>query len=126
MAKKVQKIRGRDVSAPVKHITINGVTYPLVFNNNMARIAEDVYEEAYGKDVGYQDILKSLARGKYSATMAMYYAAMVAGGAEISWEDFDRDFRIDQIEGVREILAKGITQSLPTEDTDEDNAEKDP
>lgn len=114
-----ETIRGRDVGAPVKHITIRGTTYPLVFNNHAARIAEDVYEEAYGKDVGYHDILRALARGKYSATMALYYAALVAGGAEITWEEFDRDFKIDQIEGIREVLENGITQSLPTEDPDE-------
>lgn len=113
------EIRGRDVSAPVKHITIRGVMYPLVFNNQAARIAEDIYEQAYGKDVGYQEILMALSRGKYSATMAMYYASLIAGGAEMTWEEFDRDFRIDSIEGVREILQRGVEQSLPTSDPGE-------
>ena len=45
--------RGRDMSAPVEFITLNGTQYKTVYNNQTARIAEDVYEQQYGKDVGY-------------------------------------------------------------------------
>ena len=63
--------RGRDMSAPVEFITLNGTQYKTVYNNQTARIAEDVYEQQYGKDVGYGEILKGIAKGKYSAIMAL-------------------------------------------------------
>ncbi|MEG0902535.1 MAG: hypothetical protein RSG96_10455, partial [Clostridia bacterium] len=91
--------RGRDVAAPIEHVTIDGKPYRLLFNNYAARVAEDVYEQFYGKDVGYGDILKGIARGKYAAVMALFYAAMVAGGTDMPWEEFDAKFKLDSIEG---------------------------
>lgn len=49
-------MRGRDMSAPVEYITLNGTRYKTVYNNQTARLAEDVYEQQYGKDVGYGEI----------------------------------------------------------------------
>ena len=105
--------RGRDMSAPVEFITLNGTQYKTVYNNQTARIAEDVYEQQYGKDVGYGEILKGIAKGKYSAIMALFYAAIISGGAQLSWEDFDAQFKLDSIEGVREVIARAIQKSLP-------------
>lgn len=111
--------RGRDVSAPVTHITLNGQRYALAFNNRAARVAEDIYEQIYGKDVGYADILAALAKFKYKAVMAVFYGALVAGGADMSWEDFDSTFKLDSIDGIREIIVKGVVDSLPAGDEGE-------
>ncbi len=104
--------RGRDMSAPVEFITLNGTQYKTVYNNQTARIAEDVYEQQYGKDVGYGEILKGIAKGKYSA--------IISGGAQLSWEDFDAQFHLDSIEGVREIIARAVQKTLPDVPEQED------
>ena len=44
--------RARDVSAPIQFITLDGTRYKLAFTNRAARVAEDVYEQVYGRDVG--------------------------------------------------------------------------
>ena len=106
-------MRGRDMSAPVEYITLNDTRYQTVYDNQTARLAEDVYEQQYGKDVGYGEILQGIARGKYSAIMALFYAAIVSGGAQLTWEDFDAQFKLDSIEGVREVIARAIQKSLP-------------
>ena len=113
-------MRGRDMSAPVEFITLNGTQYKTVYNNQTARIAEDVYEQQYGKDVGYGEILKGIAKGKYSAIMALFYAAIISGGAQLSWEDFDAQFHLDSIEGVREIIARAVQKTLPDVPEQED------
>lgn len=116
---KKQEIRARDITAPAKRIFIDGQEYPLVFNNNAARLAENIYEDEYGRDLGYAGIMQELARQKYRAVMAVFYGAMVAGGTDIGWKAFDERFKLDSIDGIREIIAQGITQSLP-EDEEED------
>ena len=122
----MQNQRGRDVSAPVTHITIDGRRYALAFNNRSARIAEDIYEQVYGKDVGYAEILAALAKFKYKAVMAMFYGAMVAGGAEIDWETFDEKFKLDSIDGIREIIAKGVIDALPKDNEGSEAEDKNP
>ncbi len=116
----MQNQRGRDVSAPVKYIELNGQRYALAFNNKAARVAEDVYEQVYGKDTGYAEILTSLTRAKYSAIMAVFYGALVAGGTDMSWEDFDSAFKLDSIPGIKELIIKGVVDSLPKASTSED------
>ncbi len=61
---KMQNQRGRDVAAPVNEITLDGKRYALVFSNKAARVAEDVYEQQYGQDVGYAGILAALTKFK--------------------------------------------------------------
>lgn len=116
----MQNQRGRDVSAPIKHIELNGQRYALAFSNKAARIAEDVYEQQYGQDVGYAVILSQLSKLKYKATMAVFYGALVAGGTDMSWDDFDAAFKLDSIPGVKELIIKGVVESLPKADTAED------
>lgn len=115
----MQNQRGLDVSAPVKHIELNGQRYALAFTNKAARVAEDVYEQAYGKDVGYAEILAALTRAKYSAIMAVFYGALVAGGTDMSWKDFDDAFKLDSIPGIKELVIKGVIDSLPKADASE-------
>lgn len=115
----VQTERGRDISAPVTHITLNGQRYPLAFTNQAARVAEDVYESVYGKDMGYAEILVALGKFKYKAVMAVFYGALVAGGADMSWADFDQTFKLDSVDGIRDIIVKGVADSLPKPDAED-------
>ena len=115
--------RGRDMSAPITHITLNGTRYKLAFTNMAARIAEDVYEQQYGQDVGYADILAALTKFKYKAVMAMLYGALIAGGTSMSWDEFDAAFKLDSIDGIRDIILKGVVDSLPKADEAKDEAE---
>lgn len=114
--------RARDIGAPVRHITLDGQRYTLTFSNKSARVAEDVYEQIYGLDVGYTDILKSLAQFKYKAVMAVFYGALIAGGADMDWQTFDELFKLDSIDGIREIIVKGVVDALPKENGGEDTA----
>lgn len=115
--------RGRDMSAPITHITLNGTRYKLAFTNMAARVAEDVYEQQYGQDVGYADILAALTKFKYKAVMAMLYGALIAGGTSMSWDEFDAAFKLDSIDGIRDIILKGVVDSLPKADEAQDEAE---
>ena len=108
-----ESARGRDVIAPIEHITIEDITYKLVYNNHAARVAEDVYEEFYSKDVGYAVILQEIAKGKLRAAMALFYGAMIAGGSAMTWPEFDAKFKLDSVEGIREIVMRGVSKSLP-------------
>lgn len=115
--------RGRDMSAPITHITLNGTRYKLAFTNMAARVAEDVYEQQYGQDVGYANILAALTKFKYKAVMAMLYGALIAGGTSMSWDEFDAAFKLDSIDGIRDIILKGVVDSLPKADEAKDEAE---
>ena len=115
--------RGRDMSAPITHITLNGTRYKLAFTYMAARVAEDVYEQQYGQDVGYADILAALTKFKYKAVMAMLYGALIAGGTSMSWDEFDAAFKLDSIDGIRDIILKGVVDSLPKADEAKDEAE---
>lgn len=119
----MQNQRGRDMSAPITHITLNGTRYKLAFTNMAARVAEDVYEQQYGQDVGYVDILAALTKFKYKAVMAMLYGALIAGGTSMSWDEFDAAFKLDSIDGIRDIILKGVADSLPKADEAKDEAE---
>ncbi len=108
--------RGRDIAAPEMTVTLNGTRYVLKFNNKAARVCEDVYAEQYGRDVGYYAILKEASRFMHRALMALYYGALIGGGADVSWAQFDEQFTISEIEGVSEALMRAIAQALPEHD----------
>lgn len=112
-------VRGRDVAAPIQHVTYQGERYPMKFNNKAARITEDVYEEQYGKDIGYYGVLAEVGIPKHRAIMAMVYGGIVAAGADVTWEDFEENFKLTSIESVAQAIRKGAVQSLPDEDPDE-------
>ena len=120
---KMQNQRGRDMAAPVNEITLDGKRYALVFSTKAARVAEDVYEQQYGQDVGYADILAALTKFKYKAVMAVFYGALVAGGTDMSWDEFDATFKLDSIPGIREIITKGVVDALPKADTKGEDGE---
>ena len=120
---KMQNQKGRDMAAPVNEITLDGKRYALVFSNKAARVAEDVYEQQYGQDVGYADVLAALTKFKYKAVMAVFYGALVAGGTDMSWDEFDATFKLDSIPGIREIITKGVVDALPNADTKGEGSE---
>ena len=108
-----RQTRGRDVGAPERHMTINGQEYVLRFTNATIRTAEDVYEQHYGRDVGFSVILQELAKKKYAAIMALYYGALLAGGAKIDWATFDTQFTVTSVEGMAEMIQAAIVSALP-------------
>lgn len=118
MNKAQETMRGRDVAAPVQYVAYDGQRYPMKFSNLAARIAEDVYAEKYGRDIGYYAIIGEVAIPKHRAIMAMVYAGIVAAGAEVEWDDFEDKFRLTDIEGISQAIHKGVVQSLPDEDPD--------
>ena len=77
--------------------------------------------DEYGRDVGYTEILKALANFKYKAVMAVFYGALIAGGAEMDWETFDNLFKLDSIEGIREIIVQGVVDALPKDSGGNEN-----
>ena len=114
-------VRGQDLSAPLKSVTLEGTRYALKFSNRAARIAEDVYAEQYGKDASYLDILKDMTALKHRALLALVYGAMIAGGADMAYEDFEDQFTYDCIDGLRELIRAGVFEALPEPEGDEKN-----
>lgn len=113
--------RARHVAAPIQYITLKGVKYPAIYNNKTARICEDIYADVYCKDIGYANILVELSRGRYSAIMAMLYAAIVSGGSDMTFQEFDEIFSLDAIDGLKEKVLAGVTASLPQEEENPKN-----
>ena len=107
-------VAGRDVAAPVRHVRWAGKGYALTFSNKTYRIMEDVYADYYGHpEIGLYDILAEIAIPKHRALMAAAYAAILAGGGEAEWQEFDEKFTLDDIEGFAEVMQQAILQSLP-------------
>lgn len=122
MTKKADK--GRDVSAPERYVKFGDTEYRLIFNNRTARIVEDVYDQRYGHpEKGYYDVLNELAVPKHRALMAVCYAAILVGGGQVTWEDFEDAFQLTDIQGLQEQLQSAILESLPQEDEGEKKAE---
>lgn len=108
-----KSIRGRDLAQPAQSVTLDGVTYRLKWCNRQARVAEDVYEEQYGRDMEYMAILGELARNKHRAIQACVYGALIAGGADMDWDTFDELFTYDAIDQLRDVTQKAILDTLP-------------
>ena len=109
-------MRGQDIAAPVKTVTLEGKTYELVFSNKAARIAEDVYNDQYGRDANYLEILKDMAAMKHRALLAVVYGALIAGGGDMTYDAFEEAFTYDCIDALREIIRKGVFEALPEAD----------
>lgn len=109
----MEETRGRELEAPVKHITLDGQSYALVFSNEAIRTAEDIYETVYHKDYGFERILQDIVKRKYYAVMAFFYGVISAGGSPMTWAEFDAAFRLDSVEGVAEIIEEGLRAAMP-------------
>ena len=115
--------KGRDVAAPQRHVRFHGKSYPMIYNNTTARIAEDVYADVYGHpELGYYDVLDELAVPKHRAVMAMAYAAIRAANPEVTWEAFDAAFALTDIEGMRQAMQQAVLESLPEPEEAGDDA----
>lgn len=120
-------VHGRDLDAPVQHLTLGEKQYELRFNNRAARIAEDVYESIYRKpEIGYYAIVDEAAHSKHRALQAIYYGALVAGGTDMGWDEFDALFTLSSIEGVADVIMKALSDSLPPVDDSAPNADSQP
>lgn len=108
-----KNVRGRDLTAPTQKMEFNGREYALRFDMNCFRIAEDIYEEQYGQDLNFAEIAMKLVKGKLGAVMAVYYAAMISGGADLRWDDFAAQFKLTDIPGVRDRLSEMLSDALP-------------
>ena len=109
-------VRGRELTAPKATMKWRGRECELRFDLNAFRIAEDVYADEYGKDKNFAEIALELTKGRLGAIMAMYYAALVSGGEEISWPSFQAEFQLTDIPGVRERLTQMVADALPEAD----------
>lgn len=114
--------RGRSLDAPMTSMMFDGQEYPLRFDLNAFRIAEDVYDEEYGKDLNFAQIAAQLGKGRLGAIMAVFYAGMRSAGAEITWANFAAVFQLTDIPGVREKLIEMVADALP----DPEGPDKDP
>lgn len=111
--------RGRDIAAPMSTIEFQGKHIPIKFSNRAARIAEDIYAEEFGCDIGYYAILAEVAVPKHRALMAVLYGAVAAAGNPISWQEFDENFHLTDVPGVAAAIRRGTMDSLPQEDPDD-------
>lgn len=121
MAENLQKenLRGVDISRPMDHIELAGESYPLAFDLASMRVAEDVYELQYGRNLNFADIVRYLAAGKLGAVMAVLYGALLSGSRDnaekepMTWAEFSEKFKLTSIPGVRELLMKNVQAALP-------------
>lgn len=114
-------IRGRDLSRPIDHIELGGENYPVAFDMAAMRVAEDVYELQYGRNLNFADIIRHLAAGKIGAVMAVLYGALLSGakangGKPLTWAEFSEKFRLTSIPGISELLMERVKESLPEAD----------
>ena len=114
--KQNREVLGRDISRPMDTMELDGQVYPLAHDLNSFRIAEDVYELQYGRNVNFGEIATHLAAGKIGAIMAVLYGALVSGGLSISWQEFSSKFRLTDIPGFRDQLLKNVKDALPEVD----------
>lgn len=120
-------VHGRDLDAPEQYLTLGDEKYMLRFNNKAARIAEDVYESIYRKpEIGYYAIIDEAAHSKHRALQAIYYGALLAGGTQMEWDEFDSKFTLSSIDGVADIIMKALSESLPPVDDASPNVNSQP
>lgn len=103
----------KDVTAPIRHLTIDGETYELVFNNRFIREVETVYDADYGSPKPAPVAFAEAREGMIRAIYALFYAAARSGGLKMTFADFEEHFSLTDVEGVQEILARGIAEALP-------------
>ncbi len=112
------EIRAVDITRPLDHLEIDGKDYPLAFDMASMRVAEDVYELQYHRDLGFVEIIRKLAAGKIGAIMAVLYGALLSGAAAtnaepLTWGDFSDNFKLTSIPTVKELLLRNVKKALP-------------
>ena len=129
MTDKMQKeseIRGVDISRPLDSLEMDGTTYPLAFDMNAMRVAEDVYELQYNRILGFADIIRHLTAGRIGAIMAVLYGALLSGAkasdaTPMTWGEFAEKFKLTSIPSVKEMLLRNVKNALPPVEADEGN-----
>ena len=121
---KMDNVRGRELRAPAQTMEFDGEQRKIVFSMETFRIAEDVYEEQYGKDKNFAEIAMDLTKGKIGAVMAVYYAALVVGGLDITWANFAAIFKLTDIPGVKDALIEMTADALPDPEPGEGKEDK--
>lgn len=116
------EIMGRDISAPIDTMELDGKVYRLRHDLNSFRIAEDVYDIHYGRNVSFGVIAQHLAAGRIGAIMAVLYgaisaASIEAGNMPMTWPVFFTKFKLTDIPGfddeLRKQLMKNVQRALP-------------
>ena len=120
------EVRAVDISRPTDHLELDGVDYPLGFDLACMRVAEDVYELQYGRNVNFAAIVMHLAAGKLGAIMAILYGALLSGAKAhkvepLTWEEFTEKFRLTSIPAVKELLMEKVKEALPKAEGDSEN-----
>ena len=120
------EIRGVDISKPLDHLEMDGITYPLAFDMNAMRVAEDVYELQYNRILGSADITRHLGAGRIGAIMAILYGALLSGaqakGSEpMTWGEFTEKFKLTSIPSVKDMLMRNLKNALPQLEAGEGN-----
>lgn len=125
MAKKKAVQRGKDLAGAGMDIEYLGKSYNLVLTNKASLITEQVYEEEFGKDIGFYAILGELQIPKHRALMAFIYGMLKANGVDTDWNEFMENFTITDIRTVAETIARLVTENMPkAEETDDENPTK--
>ena len=121
------EIRGADISQPTDHLELDGKNYPLAFDLASMRVAEDVYELQYGRNLNFATIVLHLAAGKIGAVMAVLYGALLSGAKAnnmepMTWAEFADKFRLTSIPAVKALLMEKVKAALPKAEGDDDGA----
>ncbi len=103
----------KDVTAPIRRLTIDGNSYELVFNNRFIREVETVYDADYGCPKPAPMVFAEANTGMMRALYALFYAAARAGGLQMSFAEFEEHFSLMDVEGVQALLQQAIAEALP-------------
>jgi len=103
----------KDVTAPIRRLTIGGQSYELVFNNRFIREVETVYDVDYGCPKPAPMVFAEANAGMMRALYALFYAAARAGGLKITFAEFEETFSLMDVEGVQELLQQAVDEALP-------------
>lgn len=113
-------VRGKDLRASIKYITIDGQRLKMVFSNWTYYMVEDIYEREYDRDYGFERILQETTDGKFRGIIALAYAALKAGGNDVgSFKEFMNTFDIEAMTTVSEDIMEGVAETLPDVDEEE-------
>lgn len=110
--------RAADVSAPIETVTLEGVTYKLVFNNRAIIETERASAQYCDYDLSYFVIIQKASRGQYTYMLLVIYGALRAGGSDMSWDKFIEVFTLANVLPLQSLLARGIAGSMPTKEGD--------
>lgn len=121
--KKQPLVQGAALAPVMDTIKIGEKWYKLTFSNRTFRHIEDVYREQYGRTVGIPTVLAELGAVSYAATMAVFYAAILAADnpKPPTWAEFETQFQFTDLPGVQAKLAEMVDKAIPEQEPDQKN-----